>query len=142
MKKHPFDSSGVMQWLTELYSATVTYQIMKQELILLCLRHWLISRLDLLEDHIAYITAFSANFKSKLAQERARLYHQSQITLDKNTDAKQSSTLSPDLVKVTEYESKKAQSDASDIPIRPDGNRHFKRQLDGHLIIRIYYRLL
>jgi len=143
MKKHQFNNKGVMEWLAALYSATVNYQIMEQDLILMCLRNWLISRFDLSEDQIAYINTLSEDFKSNLAQELVfAINNQSQITLDKQTDEKRSSTLSRDSVKVTEYESKKVQSDASDIPIRSDGDTRFNYQLDGHLIIRIYYKLL
>lgn len=143
MKKHQFNNKEVMEWLATLYSATINYQMMEQDLILMCLRSWLISRFDLSEDQIAYINTLSEDFKSNLAQELVfAINNQSQITLDKQTDEKRSSTLSRDSVKVTEYESKKVQSDASDIPIRSDGDTRFNYQLDGHLIIRIYYKLL
>ena len=143
MKKHQFDNEGVMEWLAALYSATVNYQMMEQDLILMCLRSWLISRFDLSEDQIAYINTLSEDFKSNLAQELVfAINNQSDIILDKQTDEKRSSALARDTVKVTEYESKKTQSDASDIPIQSDVKMNFNRQLEGHLIIRIYYKLL
>lgn len=143
MKKHPFSNEGVMEWLAALYSATVNYQMMEQDLILMCLRSWLISRFDLSEDQIAYINKLSEDFKSNLAQELVfAINNQSDITLDKQTDEKRTSTLARDSVKVTEYESKKTQSNASYIPITADLKMNFNSQLEGHLIIRIYYKLL
>lgn len=143
MKKYPFDSSGVAEWLAKLYSATITYQMMEQEHILLSLRSWLISRFDLSKDQIAYITTLSEDFKSNLAHEITfAINNQSPITLDKQTDEKRSGTLARDSVKVTEYESTNTQSDASDIAPESAIDQQFNRNLDGHLIIRIYYKLL
>lgn len=143
MKKHPFSNEGVMEWLAALYSATVNYQMMEQDLILMCIRSWLISRFELSEDQIAYINTLSEDFKSNVAQELVfAINNQSDITLDKQTDEKRSSTLARDTVKVTEYESKKTQSNASDIPIQADVKTNLNSRLEGHLIIRIYYKLL
>ncbi|MCW2263135.1 MULTISPECIES: hypothetical protein [Sphingobacterium] len=143
MKKHPFSNEGVMEWLAALYSATVNYQMMEQDLILMCLRSWLISRFDLSEDQIAYINTLTEDFKSNLAQELVfAINNQSDITLDKQTDEKRTGTLARDTVKVTEYESKKTQSNASYISIQADVKTNFNSQLEGHLIIRIYYKLL
>lgn len=143
MKKHPFDSLGVTQWLTELYSTTITCQIMEQDHIILSLRSWLISRFDLSKSQIAYVNTLSEDFKRNLAQEIVfAINNKALITLDKQTDDKSTGNLARDLVKVTEYESTKKQADASDIPSQSDFEQQFNRQLDGHLIIRIYYKLL
>ncbi len=143
MKKYPFDSRGVTQWLAELYSATITYQMMEQEHILLSLRSWLISKFDLSKDQITYIATLSEDFKSNLAREIVfAINNHSPITLDKQTDENRTGLLDGDSVKVTEYESKKKQADVSHVPSITDVGKQFNRHADGQLMIRIYYKRL
>jgi hypothetical protein len=143
MKKYPFDSRGVTQWLAELYSATITYQMMEQEHIQLSLRSWLISRFHLTKDQITYITTLSEDFKGNLAREIVfAINNHSPIILDKQTDEQRIGKLAPDSVKVTEYESKKKQADVSHVPSIRDVGKQFNRNMDGQLMIRIYYKPL
>ena len=141
MNKHTFDDAGVKQWLQQLYSSSIEFQIMEQELILTSLCSWLMSRFTLSEDQVIYIDALSADFKSNLAQEIVfAINNQSDITLDKQTESGSINIYPRDSVKVTEYESNKIQSDAPDIQVESEASTVFNRQLEGHLIIRIYYK--
>jgi len=143
MNKYTLDALGVKQWLQDLYNSTIEFQMMEQKLILLCLRSWLMSRFQLSESQVDYIISLSADFKNNLAQQIAfTINNQADITLDKQTSEKNSSTYPRDSVKVTEYESNKIQSDTPEIPLGSEANETFSRQLEGHLIIRIYYKLL
>ncbi len=143
MNKYTLDALGVKQWLQDLYSSTIEFQMMEQKLILLCLRSWLMSRFQLSESQVEYIISLSADFKNNLAQQIAfTINNQADITLDKQTNEKNSSTYPRDSVKVTEYESNKIQSDTPEIPLESDANEAFSRRLEGHLTIRIYYKLL
>lgn len=143
MNKYTLDALGVKQWLQDLYNSTIEFQMMEQKLILLCLRSWLMSRFELSESQVDYLISLSADFKNNLAQQIAfSINNQADITLDKQTNEKSTSTFPRDSVKVTEYESNKIQSDTPEIPIESDANEAFSRRLEGHLVIRIYYKLL
>lgn|GEM_PF-1031534 len=143
MNKYTLDDTGVKRWLRDLYNSTIEFQTMEQKLILLCLRSWLMSRFELSESQVDYIISLSADFKNNLAQQIAfAINNQADITLDKQTNEKSTSTLSRDSVKVTEYESNKIQSDTPEIPVGSEANEIFNRRLEGHLIVRIYYTLL
>mgnify|MGYP001015496437 CR=1 FL=1 len=143
MNKYTLDALGVKQWLQDLYNSTIEFQMMEQKLILLCLRSWLMSRFQLSESQVEYIISLSADFKNNLAQQIAfTINNQADITLDKQTNEKNTSTFPRDSVKVTEYESNKIQSDTPEIPVESEANVAFSRRLEGHLIIRIYYKLL
>lgn len=143
MNKYTLDALGVKQWLQDLYNSTIEFQMMEQKLILLCLRSWLMSRFELSESQVDYLISLSADFKNNLAQQIAfSINNQADITLDKQTNEKSTSTFPRDSVKVTEYESNKIQSDTPEIPIESDASEAFSRRLEGHLVIRIYYKLL
>lgn len=143
MNKYTLDALGVKQWLQDLYNSTIEFQMMEQKLILLCLRSWLMSRFQLSESQVEYIISLSADFKNNLAQQIAfTINNQADITLDKQTNKKNTSTFPRDSVKVTEYESNKIQSDTPEIPVESEANVAFSRRLEGHLIIKIYYKLL
>ncbi|RKO69743.1 hypothetical protein D7322_20990 [Sphingobacterium puteale] len=143
MNKYTLDALGVKQWLQDLYNSTIEFQMMEQKLILLCLRSWLMSRFELSESQVDYLISLSADFKNNLAQQIAfSINNQADITLDKQTNEKSTSTFPRDSVKVTEYESNKIQSDTPEIPIESEANEAFSRRLEGHLVIRIYYKLL
>lgn len=143
MNKYTLDALGVKQWLQDLYNSTIEFQMMEQKLILLCLRSWLMSRFELSESQVDYLISLSADFKNNLAQQIAfSINNQADITLDKQTNEKSTSTFPRDSVKVTEYESNKIQSDTPEIPVESDASEAFSRRLEGHLVIRIYYKLL
>ncbi|PUV24173.1 hypothetical protein [Sphingobacterium athyrii] len=143
MNKYTLDDPGVKRWLRNLYSSTIEFQMSEQKLILLCLYSWLNSRFELSEEQLEYILSLSADFKNNLAQQIAfAINNQTEITLDKQTNEKNTSTFPRDSVKVTEYESNKIQSDTSEIPVESEANEIFSRRLEGHLIVRIYYTLL
>ncbi|OOG19314.1 hypothetical protein BWD42_05085 [Sphingobacterium sp. CZ-UAM] len=143
MKKYTLDKEGVRQWLEQLYGSTIELQMMEQNLILLSLHSWLMSRFELSESQVEYLISLSSDFKNNLAQEIAfAINNRADITLDKQTNEKSTSTLSRDSVKVTEYESNKIQSDTPEIPVESEANEIFSHRLEGHLIVRIYYKLL
>ena len=143
MNKYTLDALGVRQWLQDLYNSTIEFQMMEQKLIIQCLRSWLMSRFELSESQVEYIISLSADFKHNLAQQITfTINNQGDITLDKQTNEKNTSTFPRDSVKVTEYESNKIQSDTPEIPIESEANAAFSRRLEGHLVIRIYYKLL
>ena len=140
MKKFPFNQFGVKQWLSQLYRSTVEFQMMEQELILLCLCSWLMSRFELSERQVAYIRSLSEDFRRNLAQEIVfAINNQADITLDIQSSPTDSDAGSRDSVKVTEYESNKIQSDAPAIPLASEASSVFNRQLDGYLTVRVYY---
>lgn len=143
MNKFTLDAEGVRQWLEQLYGSTIELQMMEQNLILLSLHSWLMSRFELSESQVEYLISLSSDFKNNLAQEIAfAINNRADITLDKQTNEKSTSTLSRDSVKVTEYESNKIQSDTPEIPVESEANEIFSHRLEGHLIVRIYYKLL
>lgn len=143
MNKYTLDDAGVKRWLRDLYNSTIEFQMSEQKLILLCLYSWLNSRFELSEEQLEYILSLSDDFKNNLAQQIAfAINNQADITLDKQTNDKNTSTFPRDSVKVTEYESNKIQSDTPEIPVESEANEIFNRRLEGHLIVRIYYTLL
>jgi hypothetical protein len=143
MNKYTLDDAGVKKWLKQLYSSTVEFQMTEQKLILLCLSSWLMSRFELSESEVEYLISLSSDFKNNLAQEISfAINNQADITLDKQTNEQSTSTLPRDSVKVTAYESNKIQSDTPEIPIASEANEIFSRRLEGHLTVRIYYKLL
>lgn len=140
MNKYPFSEIGVNQWLQDLYTSTIDVQVQEQDMILSSLYNWLTLRFELSEDQLNYLFSLSASFRNNLAQEIAfAINNQSAITLDKQTDAMVSSTLPEDSVKVTEYESSKAQADS---PNTLGAGEPSTPIYNGKLIIRIYYKLL
>lgn len=143
MKKNQFNQEGVQLWLQKLYNSTVENQMMEQNLILNCLLSWAISRFEFAEDQIAYIESLPADFKQNLAQEIAfTINNQLDITLDKKTDAETTSTLARDSVKVSEYEASKSQSATDEASTSTLTDEVITRGCEGHLTIRIYYKLI
>ena len=143
MNKYPFSEIGVKQWLQDLYTAIIEVQMTEQNMILSCLYSWLSSRFELSESQLNYLFTLSASFRNNLAQEIAfAINNQAAIILDKQTDEMVTSTLPEDSVKVTEYESSKTQTDSPNTIGRVGETAASTLQYNGHLIVRIYYKLL